>query len=150
MIDGPGPPVTSRVTVRPLPLSVAWIRSGDASRSSSRETHKILLLRLASGGACSGSAHKMATMPPRAPITYGIGCAGGLNPARAQAGSGRGVITARHPPAAAGRAAEPVILAGGFAGLDGWLEEHPAPVSVASKISAALRLIYRAYAAERP
>ena len=123
MIDGPGPPVTSRVTVWPVPLSVARIHSGDASRWSSRETHKILLLRLASGGACNGSAHKMATMPPRAPIRYGIGCAGGLNPARAQAGRGRGFITAGQPSIAAGTApglaAEPVILAGGFVGIDG-------------------------------
>jgi len=66
MIDGPGPPVTSRVTVRPVPPSVARICSESVDCRPSRETHRILLLRSESGGARNGScsAHRMATMFP--------------------------------------------------------------------------------------
>jgi hypothetical protein len=60
------------------------------------------LLRLARGGECSGLAHRIATIFPWSPITYGMGCVAGWNPARAQAGRVRGVIEAGHDPVAAG------------------------------------------------
>jgi len=94
MIDGPGPPATCLVTVWFAPSRVAWIRSGVNAPWFTRETQRILLLTFGSGGACSGlrSAQRMATISPRSLMTYGMGCVGGWNPARAQAGSWRGDI----------------------------------------------------------
>jgi hypothetical protein len=118
MIDGPGPPVTSRVAVRPVPFSVAWMISGLGSTGTTLATQRILLFTLASGGECSGSAHRIATIFPWSPITYGIGIVAGWNPARAQTGRVRGLTEARHGPAAAAAwlasAADAVLCAGGF------------------------------------
>jgi len=49
-------------------------------------TQRILLFRFASGGECSGSAHKIATIFPWSPITYGMGSGSGWNPARPRPG----------------------------------------------------------------
>ncbi len=121
-MDGPGPPVTSRVAILPVPWSVAWMRSGPGSAATTLDTQRILFLRLASGGECNGSAHRIATMFPRSPMTYGMGCVAGWNPERAQDGRVRGVIDAGQAPVAAGAwldaAAGPGIWAGGFPGFD--------------------------------
>jgi len=64
----------------------------------------------------------MATILPRAPITYGIATVGGWKPERAQVGRARRVMVAEQIPVAAGPTAglamEPAIPLGDFAGLD--------------------------------
>ena len=69
MIDGPGPPATCRVTVWPVASRVARMRSGVNVPEAILETQRILLFTVASGGACGGSAQRMATMSPRSPNT---------------------------------------------------------------------------------
>src|SRR5258708_26553169 len=88
--------MTWRLTLRLVPASVARIFSGLSGCPGSLDTQRILLARLGSGGACSGSltAHRIATISPSVPRTCGCGAAGALNPARAQLGSG---LTSRCP-----------------------------------------------------
>ena len=111
MVDGPGPPGTDTVAVRVLPASVALMTSGSDVTTGTRDTHKILLFRSGSGGACSASrgAHKIATMLPASPSTCGMARSAGVNPARAQAGSGLTGGSPEHP--APARAPATVTLA---------------------------------------
>src|SRR5690349_18653035 len=106
MIDGPGPPGTDTVAVRALPASVALMTRFGAA-DVIRDTQRILLVLSCSGGACSASrgAHRIATMLPAAPITWGMARSGGVNPDRAQAGSGLTGGCPMHPFEAAGTAA---------------------------------------------
>src|SRR5262249_58499639 len=85
--EGPGPFGGSGVAVRVLPASVARMVIGPGE---TRDTHRILLALSDSAGACSalGVAQRMATMLPAAPSTCGMAMSGGLNPDRAQIGSG--------------------------------------------------------------
>src|SRR5262249_28658660 len=86
--EGPGPSGRSTVAVRVLPASVARMAIGPDDET--RDTHKILLALSGSGGACSalGVTHKMAAMLPAVPITCGMAMSDGVNPDRAQTGSG--------------------------------------------------------------
>src|SRR5690348_13982903 len=83
-----------------------------------RGTHRILLATAGSAGACSESvvAQRMATMLPAAPITCGVGVSGGVNPSRAQTGSGLTGGCPAQPPALAGE-----TCAGGGCAADGSL-----------------------------
>src|SRR5579863_246861 len=111
MIDGPGPPGTDTVAVRAPPASVAVMTSGpDGTTSGIRDTHKILLFRSCSGGACSASrgAHKIATMLPACPSTCGMAWSAGLNPDRAQTGSGPTAGCPAHPAPATAPATAPL------------------------------------------
>src|SRR5215471_18684779 len=85
--EGPGPFGRFTVAVRVLPASVARMVIGP---DETRDTQRILLALSGSGGACSASgvAQRMATMLPAAPITCGTAMPGGVNPDRAQTGSG--------------------------------------------------------------
>ena len=76
------------MAVRALPASVARMVIGPGEKN--RDTQRILLCGFGSGGACSASrvAQRMATMLPAVPITCGMAVSGGLNPDRAQTGSG--------------------------------------------------------------
>src|SRR6202012_895844 len=60
-------------------------------------------------------------------MTYGMGCVGGWNPARAQAGSWRGDIE------------DEQFLAAGCAGFPAGVEEQPAAITIVSNISAMYR-----------
>jgi hypothetical protein len=57
--------------------------------SEPRETQRILLFIVGSGGACRAffGVQRMATILPDAPITCGIAVSAGVNPARAHVGS---------------------------------------------------------------
>ena len=85
--EGPGPSGSVTTAVRVLPASVARMVIGPVE---TRDTHRILLATFGRAGACRalGAPHKMATMSPAAPSTCGLAVPGGLNPARAQTGSG--------------------------------------------------------------
>jgi hypothetical protein len=100
--EGPGPSGRSTVAVRVLPASVARMVIGPEDET--RDTHRILLALFGSGGACSASGvvQRMATMLPAAAITCGMAMSGGVNPDRAQTGSG---LTGGCP-------AQPLALAG--------------------------------------
>src|SRR3954465_6916380 len=87
MIEGPGPPSTTRVAVADPSASVAVMRSDEPSATG--ETQRILLLWSAGGGAGSGWAQRIAAMSPPSPGTYGIRGRGSVNPVRAQSGSTR-------------------------------------------------------------
>src|SRR5258708_32666346 len=99
--EGPGPSGRSTVAVRVLPASVARMVIGP---DETRDSHRILLALFGSAGACSalGVAQRMATMLPAAPTTCGMAMSGGVNPDRAQTGSG---LTGGCP-------AQPLALAG--------------------------------------
>src|SRR5262245_51321934 len=91
MIDGPGPPGTSRPTGRPTTRAprIRWalIRRSVIPVTGARGTQRILLLRVALGGEVSGSPKRMPAMRPPAATACGIRGRGELKPARSQAGS---------------------------------------------------------------
>src|SRR5580692_10053402 len=99
--EGTGPFGRSTVAVRVLPASVARMVIGP---DEIRDTHRILLATFGSAGACSalGVAQRMATMLPAAPITCGMAMSGGVNPDRAQTGSGLTGGCLAQPPGAPG------------------------------------------------
>jgi hypothetical protein len=120
MIDGPGPPGTDTVAVRVLPASVALITSGSGATSGILDTQRILLFLSRSGGERSASraAHKIATMLPASPITYGIARFAGWNPDRAHTGSGLTGGCPAHPSEAATSAGAAPARAAGPSGRD--------------------------------
>ncbi len=85
MIDGPGPPATTRATVvGPL---VAVMRRSDTPRGGLRATHRILLECTRDGGADSGNPNSTAAIRPPDPTTWGTFGSGSEKPPRAHAGS---------------------------------------------------------------
>src|SRR5580692_6749145 len=124
--EGTGPFGRSTVAVRVLPASVARMVIGP---DEIRDTHRILLAMFGSAGACSalGVAQRMATMLPAAPITCGMAMSAGVNPDRAQTGSGLTGGCLAQPSALAGSAREG-CAAGGPAcrGSRGGLPLHAA------------------------
>ena len=122
MMDGPGPPVTSRVAVRPVPWSVAWMRSGSGSIATTLDTQRILFSTVSERRRVQRVGPQNRDDVPRSPMTYSMGCVAGWNPPRAQDGRVRGVIDTGQAPAA--EAWLEVAMgagswAGGFPGLDG-------------------------------
>src|SRR6478752_4083597 len=87
MMEGPGAPSTTRVVVADPSWSVAVMWSDESA--STRETHRILLLWSADGGAVSGWAKRIAAMAPSSPSTYGMRGCGSEKPVRAHSGSTR-------------------------------------------------------------
>src|SRR6476661_6305579 len=105
MMEGPGPPATSRSTARSEPLRVAWIlRSGDVSPPKvvawptppSRVTQRILFPWSSTAGARSGSSKTTPRMCPARPRSWCTGWSGGWNPVRAHAGRGPTLIAEAH------------------------------------------------------
>src|SRR3954447_653779 len=87
MPDGPGPPVTVRLTVSVVPSSVAVISSEPPGVTGTRDTHRILL-DLSGAGELSVPPNSTPRMSPCRPKTCGTPAPSPENPARAQVGSG--------------------------------------------------------------
>lgn len=90
MIDGPGPPLTVRLTGSPIALEsvirCALMRRSDREAGGVRETHRILLL-WSFGGDCSGLPQTIPAISPDLPSAYGIRGFGSEKPPRAHIGS---------------------------------------------------------------
>src|SRR3954454_1586595 len=88
MPDGPGPPVTVRLTVSVVPSSVAVISSEPPGVTGTRDTHRILLDRSGAGGELSVPPNSTPRMSPCRPTTCGTPAPSPENPARAHVGRG--------------------------------------------------------------
>ena len=112
MIDGPGPPFTTRATGSPSSrtpaIRCARMRRFESLDVLSRETHRILFVRVGDGGACSGYPKTSAAIAPERPTTCGIRGRGSENPPRAQTGSTPNDTRDWHGPELAGL---PVLVA---------------------------------------
>ena len=122
MMDGPGPPVTSRVAVRPVPSSVAWMRSGSGSIATTLDTQRILFSTVSERRRVQrvGPQNRDDVPPVAHDVRHGL--RRGMEPATGQDGRVRGVIDTGQAPAA-GAWLEVAMgagsWAGGFPGLDG-------------------------------
>jgi hypothetical protein len=111
IMDGPGPPATSLLTVTVVPSSRAVMVNGSPGVTGTRDTHRILLEWSGAGGALSGSPNRTARMLPPRPSTCGMPLPSVLNPARAHVG--REFVRTADPHPVAGRRVDAVDGAGG-------------------------------------